>query len=119
MNAQVSSSKPIDINQPNAPLKLTIPIIGKAGASFDTSTGKYKICPGWALYICASITIVLFDSAVIGIDDNNVAITDEYGNITNVINSNDVDTEALQSKIASGKCDFESASATSTSIDGY
>jgi hypothetical protein len=43
-------------------IKVTLPVVGKAGATISSS-GKIKICPGWAWNICASITITinLFD----------------------------------------------------------
>jgi hypothetical protein len=44
-------------------IRITIPIIGKAGATISSS-GKVKVCPGWAWNKCASVTISFYQSPI-------------------------------------------------------
>jgi len=105
MNAQNAISQPLNPVQTEGCLKLKFPLVifGKAGATYDTSTGKYKICPGCEMRRCAIVTVtVSFGYEVAYNNDNDIAILDASGNIVNIVRSQDVDLNMLQSKIDSG-----------------
>ncbi|MDR1652719.1 MAG: hypothetical protein LBS01_03535 [Prevotellaceae bacterium] len=87
-NTDISSFEPV-VKEKSGCINLSVPLVGKAGATISSS-GKTKICPGWAWNICARVTVTLFYEKPVGnIDtmlsyDNamDVEFFDEAGNLT-------------------------------------
>lgn len=62
----------VDVGIPIDGLTLSIPLFGNAGATYDSSTGKYTICPNFKFKCCAVIKIVLFNE--VSIDEGKVVL---------------------------------------------
>jgi hypothetical protein len=95
LNAQSFVVKEYNEIETSHCISITLPIIGKAGVTIDSS-GKVKVCPGWAWNKCATVTISFFQMR------NNDFIQD-YDNVPVQINVYDENEQVVDVLFSTGE----------------